>query len=312
MRGIILAGGTGTRLHPITQVISKQLIPVYDKPMIYYPLTTLMLAGVREILLISTPSDLPQFQRLLGDGSQFGMALQYAEQPRPGGLAQAYLIGADFVQNQRSMLILGDNIFYGPDLPRVLRSAISRCRGATVFAHQVEDPHRYGIASFDALGRVAAITEKPESPQSNWAVTGLYIYDENAPTLAAELKPSARGELEITDLNRAYLARDMLTVEKLGSGFAWFDAGTPESLICAAEFVRNIEKCQKYLIACPEGVAFSHGWISSADLRHLTIPLAKSDYGKYLLQLDHDIQEERPNVVMAPFARRVDSVDPYF
>jgi len=312
MRGIILAGGTGTRLHPITQVISKQLLPVYDKPMIYYPLTTLMLAGVREILLISTPSDLPQFERLFGDGSQFGLTLQYAEQPRPGGLAQAYLIGADFVQNRPSMLILGDNIFYGPDLRGILRSAISRNRGATVFAYQVDDPHRYGIASFDALGQVTTITEKPELPQSNWAVTGLYIYDGNAPRLAAELKPSARGELEITDLNRAYLERGLLNVEKLGRGFAWFDTGTPESLIGAAEFVRNIEKCQKYLIACPEGVAFSHGWISSADLRHRSIALAKSDYGKYLLQLDHDTQDEHPSVAVAPFAARVDSVDPFF
>jgi len=312
MRGIILAGGTGTRLHPITQVISKQLLPVYDKPMIYYPLTTLMLAGIREILLISTPTDLPQFERLLGDGSQFGISLQYAEQPLPGGLAQAYLIGEKFVKNQPSMLILGDNIFYGPDLPRVLRSAISRGRGATVFAYQVDDPHRYGVVSFDAVGQVTGIIEKPEAPQSNWAVTGAYIYDENAPRLAAELNPSARGELEITDLNRAYLARGMLTVEKLGRGFAWFDTGTPESLMGAAEFVRNVEKCQKYLIACPEGVAFSHGWISPADLRHRSTALAKSDYGKYLLQLHHDIRDMRPNVAAAPFPAAARSANPFF
>jgi glucose-1-phosphate thymidylyltransferase len=280
--------------------------------MIYYPLTTLMLAGIREILLISTPTDLPQFERLLGDGSQFGISLQYAEQPLPGGLAQAYLIGEKFVKNQPSMLILGDNIFYGPDLPRVLRSAISRGRGATVFAYQVDDPHRYGVVSFDAVGQVTGIIEKPEAPQSNWAVTGAYIYDENAPQLAAELNPSARGELEITDLNRAYLARGMLTVEKLGRGFAWFDTGTPESLMGAAEFVRNVEKCQKYLIACPEGVAFSHGWISRADLRHRSTALAKSDYGKYLLQLHHDIRDMRPNVAAAPFPAAARSANPFF
>jgi glucose-1-phosphate thymidylyltransferase len=291
MRGIILAGGTGTRLHPITQVISKQLLPVYDKPMIYYPLTTLMLAGVREVLLISTPADLPHYKRLLGDGSQFGVALQYAEQPRPGGLAQAYVIGAEFVQNQPSILILGDNIFYGPDLPRILSSAVSRARGATVFAYQVEDPSRYGVATFNALGQLIEIIEKPELPKSNWAITGLYIYDENASRLAAELKPSARGELEITDLNRAYLTRGMLKVEKLGRGFAWFDTGTPESLMGAAEFIRNVEKSQKYLIACPEEVAFSHGWISSADLGRLSISLAKSDYGKSLLQLNEEVEE---------------------
>jgi glucose-1-phosphate thymidylyltransferase len=297
MRGIILAGGTGTRLHPITQVISKQLLPVYDKPMIYYPLTTLMLAGVREVLLISTPADLPHFKRLLGDGSQFGVALQYAEQPRPGGLAQAYVIGAKFVQNQPSMLILGDNIFYGPDLPRILRSAVSRTRGATVFAYQVEDPSRYGVATFNAIGQLTELVEKPELPQSNWAITGLYIYDENAPRLAAELKPSARGELEITDLNRAYLTRGMLTVERLGRGFAWFDTGTPESLMSAAEFIRNVEKSQKYLIACPEEVAFSHGWISSADLGRLSNSLANSDYGKSLLQLN---DEGRGKCLAAP------------
>jgi glucose-1-phosphate thymidylyltransferase len=309
MRGIILAGGTATRLHPITQVISKQLLPVYDKPMIYYPLTTLMLAGVREILLISTPSDLPQFQRLLGDGSQFGLALQYADQPRPGGLAQALLIGADFLKNQPSILILGDNIFYGPDLSRLVRAAASRNHGATVFAYQVEDPHRYGVATFDESGRVTAIAEKPELPQSNWAVTGLYIYDKDAPRLAAELKPSARGELEITDLNRTYLARGMLRVEQLGRGFAWFDAGTPESLIGAAEFVRNIERSHKCLIACPEGVAFSHGWISSADLRRQSMVLAKSDYGKSLLQLNYDVNERNPKVVVPPLTPGPCSLD---
>jgi glucose-1-phosphate thymidylyltransferase len=309
MRGIILAGGTATRLHPITQVISKQLLPVYDKPMIYYPLTTLMLAGVREILLISTPTDLPQFQRLLGDGSQFGLALQYAEQPRPAGLAQALLIGADFLQNQPSILILGDNIFYGPELSRLVRAAVSRNHGATVFAHQVEDPYRYGVATFDESGRVTAIAEKPESPQSNWAVTGLYIYDKDAPRIAAELKPSARGELEITDLNLTYLERGMLRVEQLGRGFAWFDAGTPESLISAAEFVRNIERSHKCLIACPEGVAFGHGWISSTDLRRQSVALAKSDYGKSLLQLNYDVNERHPKVVLPPLTPGPGSLD---
>jgi glucose-1-phosphate thymidylyltransferase len=309
MRGIILAGGTGTRLHPMTQVISKQLLPVYDKPMIYYPLTTLMAAGVREILLISTPSDLPQFERLLGNGSQFGLSLRYAEQPQPGGLAQALLIGSNFLQDQPSILILGDNIFYGADLSRVVRAAISRNHGATVFVHQVEDPRRYGVATFDALGQVTAIVEKPDVPQSNWAVTGLYIYDKDAPRLAAELKPSARGELEITDLNRAYLDRGRLRAEQLGCGFSWFDAGTPESLIRAAEFVRDVERSNKCLIACPEGVAFGYGWISSTDLRRQSLALAKSDYGKSLLRLNHEVEELRPNLMASPLATGAGPVD---
>jgi glucose-1-phosphate thymidylyltransferase len=285
MRGILLAGGSATRLHPMTKVISKQLLPVYDKPMIYYPLTTLMLGGIRDILIISTPGDLPRFKQLLGDGSQFGLHLQYAEQPRPEGLAQALSIGANFVFGQRSILILGDNIFYGPGLSGMLRTAIARTRGATVFAHRVDDPERYGVITFGKLGRVTSIIEKPQSPQSNWAVTGLYIYDEHAPALAAGLKPSLRGELEITDLNRAYLARGMLRVEKLGRGFAWFDTGTPDSLIEAAEFVRAVEKRQGFRIACPEEIAFELGWISSAELRRQSGALAKSDYGKYLMGL---------------------------
>jgi glucose-1-phosphate thymidylyltransferase len=294
MRGILLAGGSATRLHPMTRVISKQLLPVYDKPMIYYPLTTLMLAGIRNILIISTPGDLPHFQRLLGDGSQFGLHLCYAEQPRPEGLAQAYLIGADFVSGQRSILILGDNIFYGPDLSGMLRSAIARTSGATVFAHQVDDPERYGVIAFDKLARVTSIVEKPQSPQSDWAVTGLYLYDEHASKLAAGLKPSLRGELEITDLNRAYLARGTLSVEKLGRGFAWFDTGTPDSLIEAAEFVRAIEKRQGFRIACPEEIAFDLGWISARELRRQSGALAKSDYGKYLMGLKARRTQEGP------------------
>jgi glucose-1-phosphate thymidylyltransferase len=278
----------------MTQVISKQLLPVYDKPMIYYPLTTLMLGGIRDILLISTPGDLPQFQRLLGDGSQFGLHLQYAEQPRPEGLAQALLIGADFTSGQRSVLILGDNIFYGPGLSGMLRSAIARTTGATVFAHPVGDPERYGVVTFDKLARVTSIVEKPQSPQSNWAVTGLYIYDGHAPTLAAGLKPSLRGELEITDLNRAYLTRGMLRVEKLGRGFAWFDTGTPDALIEAAEFVRSVEKRQGFRIACPEEIAFDLGWISSTEFRRLSGALAKSDYGRYLMGLNACRRRQRP------------------
>jgi glucose-1-phosphate thymidylyltransferase len=295
MRGILLAGGSATRLHPMTQVISKQLLPVYDKPMIYYPLTTLMLGGIRDILIISTPGDLPQFQRLLRDGSQFGLHLRYAEQPRPEGLAQALLIGADFASGQRSVLILGDNIFYGPGLSGMLRSAIARTTGgATVFAHQVDDPERYGVVTFDEMARVTSIVEKPQSPQSNWAVTGLYIYDGDASTLAAGLKPSPRGELEITDLNRAYLTRGMLRVQKLGRGFAWFDTGTPDSLIEAAEFVRSVEKRQGFRIACPEEIAFDLGWISSAEFQSLSGALAKSDYGRYLMGLNAHRSRERP------------------
>jgi glucose-1-phosphate thymidylyltransferase len=285
MRGIILAGGSGTRLHPMTHVTSKQLLPIYDKPMIYYPLSTLMLAGVRDVLVISTPQDLPSFQHLLGDGSQWGMSLAYREQPKPEGLAQAYVIGADFVAGRPSALILGDNVYYGHGLPDLMRAAARRLRGATVFAHKVSDPERYGVVTFDADGRAIAIEEKPTQPRSSWAVTGLYFYDEQVTDFAAGLKPSPRGELEITDLNRIYLERGELHVEKMGRGFAWFDTGTPDSLLEAGEFVRALEKRQQFRIACPEEIAFNQGWIDAAQLGRLGATLAKSNYGLYLLSL---------------------------
>ena len=285
MRGIILAGGSGTRLHPMTLAMSKQLLPVYDKPMIYYPLSTLMLADVREILIISTPHDLPSFQRLLGDGAQWGLSLSYAEQPQPEGLAQAYIIGADFVAGENSALILGDNLFFGHGISEMFGAARRRQNGASVFAYHVQDPERYGVVEFDGHGQALSIEEKPRDPKSSWAVTGLYFYDARAPEFAASLKPSPRGELEITDLNRIYLERGELSVQKMGRGFAWLDTGTPDSLVEAAEFVRTLEKRQGFRIACLEEIAFNQKWISAAELEKSAEALAKSAYGQYLRSL---------------------------
>jgi glucose-1-phosphate thymidylyltransferase len=282
MKGIILAGGTGSRLHPMTHVTSKQLMPIYDKPMIYYPLSTLMLAGIRDILIISTPRDTPSFQALMGDGSQWGIAIQYAIQPDPGGLAQAYIIGADFVGDQPSALILGDNIFFGHGINSLFSRALGRVSGATVFAYHVNDPERYGVVEFDADMRAMSIEEKPPAPRSNWAVTGLYFYDGRAVDMVRTLTPSPRGELEITDLNRIYLEAGELSVEIMGRGFAWLDTGTPDSLIEAAEFVRTLEKRQGFKIACPEEIAFEKGFIDKAALEVIAHKLGKSDYGKYL------------------------------
>ena len=285
MRGIVLAGGSGTRLHPMTLAISKQLLPVYDKPMIYYPLSTLMLAGVRDILIISTPADLPLFKRLLGTGAQWGISLSYAEQPRPDGLAQAFIIGADFVKGHRSILVLGDNIFYGHGLIDCLRSACDRADGSTIFAYHVRDPERYGVVEFDAGGNAVSIEEKPLRPKSSWAVTGLYVYDTRVCDFAASLKPSKRGELEITDLNRIYLETGDLHVERLGRGFAWLDTGTPGALLEAAQYVHAIEQRQGQRVACLEEIAFRQGWIGEAAMLQAASALEKSGYGEYLRQV---------------------------
>jgi glucose-1-phosphate thymidylyltransferase len=287
-KGIVLAGGSGTRLHPVTIAVSKQLMPVYDKPMIYYPLSTLMLAGIRDVLIISTPQDTPRFETLLGDGANWGMNIEYAVQPSPDGLAQAFLIGEDFVGDSTSALVLGDNLFYGHEFADDLKAASARTRGATVFAYPVTDPERYGVVEFDANGRAISLEEKPAKPRSRYAVTGLYFYDQQVVDIAKSLKPSPRGELEITDLNRVYLERGALDVQVMGRGHAWLDTGTHDSLIDAAQFIQTLEKRQGLKISCPEEIAWRQGWIDAEQLRRLAAPLAKSGYGQYLLRIVDD------------------------
>ena len=282
-RGIILAGGSGTRLYPVTQAVSKQLLPVFDKPMIYYPLSTLMLAGIRDILIISTPQDTPRFEQLLGKGDRWGLNLQYAVQQSPDGLAQAFIIGASFIGKQPSALVLGDNIFYGHDFHHLLRNAMDRTVGASVFAYHVNDPERYGVAEFDMNGKVISLEEKPKRPKSNYAVTGLYFYDQHVSELAKKLKPSARGELEITDLNRAYMEQGKLNVQIMGRGYAWLDTGTHETLLSASQFIATLENRQGLKVACPEEIAYRQKWISAEQLEQLARPMSKNGYGSYLL-----------------------------